>query len=156
VKLNVAVIRFVATFSAWRASIWLDTKPGCPGFSLSDILDEPTTGLHFHDIEQLLKVLHELTERGNTVVVIEHNLDVIKTADWIIDLGPEGGHRGGTIIASGTPEQVAKNTKSYTGQYLAKVLHVPAAKAASKTLETNVDKKIAGAKSTSKRDYKRD
>jgi excinuclease ABC subunit A len=118
-------------------------------------LDEPTTGLHFHDIEQLLKVLHELTERGNTVVVIEHNLDVIKTADWIIDLGPEGGHRGGTIIASGTPEQVAKNTKSYTGQYLAKVLHVPAAKAASKTLETKVDKKITGAKSTSKRDYKR-
>jgi excinuclease ABC subunit A len=86
------------------------------------ILDEPTTGLHFHDIEQLLKVLHELTERGNTVVVIEHNLDVIKTADWIIDLGPEGGHRGGTIVASGTPEQIAKHAKSYTGQYLAKVL----------------------------------
>ena len=72
------------------------------------ILDEPTTGLHFHDIEQLLKVLHRLADDGNTVVVIEHNLDVIKTADWIIDLGPEGGGGGGTIIASGTPEQIAK------------------------------------------------
>jgi excinuclease ABC subunit A len=86
------------------------------------ILDEPTTGLHFHDIEQLLQVLHELTERGNTVVVIEHNLDVIKTADWIVDLGPEGGFRGGQIIATGTPENVAKNPASYTGQYLARVL----------------------------------
>lgn len=86
------------------------------------ILDEPTTGLHFHDIEQLLQVLHELTERGNTVVVIEHNLDVIKTADWIVDLGPEGGFRGGQIIASGTPEQIASNSASYTGQYLAKLL----------------------------------
>ena len=88
------------------------------------ILDEPTTGLHFHDIEQLLQVLHELTERGNTVVVIEHNLDVIKTADWIVDMGPEGGFRGGQVIATGTPEQVAKNPASYTGQYLSRVLGV--------------------------------
>src|SRR5690606_23074347 len=71
------------------------------------ILDEPTTGLHFHDIEHLLSVLHRLRDDGNTVVVIEHNLDVIKTADWIVDLGPEGGHRGGTILATGTPEHVA-------------------------------------------------
>ncbi len=82
------------------------------------ILDEPTTGLHFHDIEQLLGVLHRLRDRGNTVVVIEHNLDVIKTADWIVDLGPEGGDGGGQIIATGTPEQVAANERSFTGQYL--------------------------------------
>ncbi len=85
------------------------------------ILDEPTTGLHFHDIEQLLGVLHRLRDDGNTVVVIEHNLDVIKTADWVIDLGPEGGHRGGQIIATGTPEQVAANKASFTGQFLAKL-----------------------------------
>jgi excinuclease ABC subunit A len=82
------------------------------------ILDEPTTGLHFHDVEQLLKVLHRLRNHGNTVVVIEHNLDVIKTADWIIDLGPEGGNKGGRLIAEGTPEQVAKLKHSFTGQYL--------------------------------------
>ncbi|HYP67946.1 MAG TPA: excinuclease ABC subunit UvrA, partial [Thiobacillaceae bacterium] len=82
------------------------------------ILDEPTTGLHFHDIELLLTVLQRLTEQGNTVVVIEHNLDVIKTADWLIDLGPEGGAGGGEIIAEGTPEDVAKNPASYTGFYL--------------------------------------
>jgi len=82
------------------------------------ILDEPTTGLHFHDIEQLLGVLHRLRDRGNTVVVIEHNLDVIKTADWIIDLGPEGGDGGGEVIATGTPEDVAVNKRSFTGQYL--------------------------------------
>ncbi|NNK38620.1 MAG: excinuclease ABC subunit UvrA, partial [Xanthomonadales bacterium] len=86
------------------------------------ILDEPTTGLHFQDIEQLLGVLHRLRDHGNTVVVIEHNLDVIKTADWVIDLGPEGGDRGGEIIASGTPEQVAKMEHSYTGQFLARML----------------------------------
>ncbi|MBL0226564.1 MAG: excinuclease ABC subunit UvrA [Geobacteraceae bacterium] len=86
------------------------------------ILDEPTTGLHFHDIAKLLDVLHKLVESGNTIVIIEHNLDVIKTADWIIDLGPEGGDRGGEIIATGTPEQVARVTKSYTGQYLRKML----------------------------------
>ncbi len=86
------------------------------------ILDEPTTGLHFHDIEQLLGVLHRLRDHGNTVVVIEHNLDVIKTADWVIDLGPEGGERGGTILVAGTPEQVAKDKHSYTGRYLAPLL----------------------------------
>ncbi|MDH3568406.1 MAG: ATP-binding cassette domain-containing protein, partial [Desulfobacteraceae bacterium] len=82
------------------------------------ILDEPTTGLHFHDIEQLLGVLHRLRDHGNTVVVIEHNLDVIKTADWIIDLGPEGGDGGGRIIASGTPEDVAATKGSFTGEFL--------------------------------------
>ncbi len=86
------------------------------------ILDEPTTGLHFYDIEQLLKVLHRLRDHGNTIVVIEHNLDVIKTADWVIDLGPEGGNKGGIIIASGTPEEIACHPASYTGQYLAPLL----------------------------------
>lgn len=86
------------------------------------ILDEPTTGLHFEDIRMLLNVLNRLTERGNTVVVIEHNLDVIKTADWVIDMGPEGGDAGGRIIAEGTPEEVAERKESYTGQYLKQVL----------------------------------
>jgi len=86
------------------------------------ILDEPTTGLHFHDIDLLLRVLHRLRDHGNTVVVIEHNLDVIKTADWVIDLGPEGGEGGGRVIAEGTPEEVAKNKASHTGQYLKNVL----------------------------------
>ena len=86
------------------------------------ILDEPTTGLHFHDIEQLLKVLHELRDRGNTIVVIEHNLDVIKTADWIIDLGPEGGGGGGEVVALGTPEQVAAHPASHTGRFLRPVV----------------------------------
>ena len=86
------------------------------------ILDEPTTGLHFYDIEQLLRVLHRLRDHGNTVVVIEHNLDVIKTADWIIDLGPEGGSGGGEIIATGTPEEVAAEPRSHTGRFLAQVL----------------------------------
>ena len=82
------------------------------------ILDEPTTGLHMADIEQLLKVLFKLRDLGNTVLVIEHNLDVIKSADHIIDLGPDGGAGGGTLVAAGTPEEIAKNPKSYTGQYL--------------------------------------
>ncbi len=86
------------------------------------ILDEPTTGLHFADVHKLVDILHKLAEGGNTVVVIEHNLDVIKTADYIIDIGPEGGERGGTIVAKGTPEEVAKNKKSYTGQYVKKYL----------------------------------
>ncbi|MCG8534789.1 MAG: excinuclease ABC subunit UvrA, partial [Pseudomonadales bacterium] len=86
------------------------------------ILDEPTTGLHFHDIRQLLTVLHRLRDKGNTVVIIEHNLDVIKTADWIVDLGPEGGSGGGQIIAQGTPEQVAKLRKSHTGRFLKPML----------------------------------
>ena len=92
------------------------------------ILDEPTTGLHFHDIEHLLAVLHKLRDDGNTIVVIEHNLDVIKTADWVVDLGPEGGHRGGQILATGTPEQIAANPASHTGHFLAKLL--PKSKAA--------------------------
>ena len=86
------------------------------------ILDEPTTGLHFHDVSHLLEVLHRLRDHGNTVVVIEHNLDVIKTADWIIDLGPEGGNQGGEIIAAGTPEEVAKVKGSHTGRFLKGVL----------------------------------
>ena len=94
------------------------------------ILDEPTTGLHFHDIEHLLAVLHKLRDDGNTIVVIEHNLDVIKTADWVIDLGPEGGHRGGTILAEGTPEALAAVPESHTGRFLAKLLDAkPAAPA---------------------------
>ena len=86
------------------------------------ILDEPTTGLHFEDINKLLQVLQTLVDLGNTVVVIEHQLDVIKTADWIIDLGPEGGERGGAVVASGTPEQILRNNKSYTAQALRKML----------------------------------
>ena len=86
------------------------------------MLDEPTTGLHFEDIRKLLGVLSSLVDKGNTVLVIEHNLDVIKTSDWIIDMGPEGGSRGGTVIAEGTPEQVAADPSSYTGQFLAPLL----------------------------------
>ncbi|MCH8917555.1 MAG: ATP-binding cassette domain-containing protein, partial [Proteobacteria bacterium] len=86
------------------------------------ILDEPTTGLHFHDVRKLLEVLHHLVDQGNTVVVIEHNLEVIKTADWIIDLGPEGGDDGGRVVATGTPEEVSEIAESYTGQYLQRVL----------------------------------
>jgi excinuclease ABC subunit A len=85
------------------------------------ILDEPTTGLHFEDVRKLLEVLHELVDHGNTVVVIEHNLDVVKTADWIVDFGPEGGDGGGQIIASGSPEQVAADPQSWTGRYLAEM-----------------------------------
>lgn len=83
------------------------------------ILDEPTTGLHFEDVRKLLEVLHTLVDQGNTVVVIEHNLEVIKTADWVIDLGPEGGHKGGRVIAAGTPEDIAAHADSFTGHYLA-------------------------------------
>ena len=90
------------------------------------ILDEPTTGLHFADIQKLLDVLHRLTAAGNTVIVIEHNLDVIKTADWVMDLGPEGGEAGGYIIAEGAPEAVAQVEASYTGQFLRRVLEAPA------------------------------
>ena len=86
------------------------------------ILDEPTTGLHSYDVDKLIKILLKLREGGNTVLVIEHNLDVIKTADYIIDLGPEGGGGGGEIVCEGTPEEVAKNEKSYTGRFLKKVL----------------------------------
>ena len=98
------------------------------------ILDEPTTGLHYADVERLLHVLHRLVDQGNTVVVIEHNLEVLKTADWMIDLGPEGGDKGGYLVATGTPEQLALNPASYTGQYLRPILEKagtlkPAAKA---------------------------
>jgi excinuclease ABC subunit A len=88
------------------------------------ILDEPTTGLHFADIARLLEVLQRLVEGGNTVLVIEHNLDVIKSADWLIDVGPEGGHRGGQLVAEGTPEQLAEHPASFTGQFLRDVLRV--------------------------------
>ena len=97
------------------------------------ILDEPTTGLHFHDVAKLLEVLHELVEQGNTVVVIEHNLEVIKTADWLIDLGPEGGDGGGEIVAAGTPEDIARVKRSYTGQFLAPVLSRREAKGKTRT-----------------------
>ena len=86
------------------------------------ILDEPTTGLHFEDVRKLLEVLHELVNTGNTVVVIEHNLDVVKTADWVIDIGPEGGDGGGEIVATGTPEAIAKEERSWTGRYLKPML----------------------------------
>jgi excinuclease ABC subunit A len=86
------------------------------------ILDEPTTGLHVADVHRLVEILHRLVEAGNSVVVIEHNLDVIKTADYIIDLGPEGGNKGGNIIAQGTPEKIIKEDQSYTGQFLKNVL----------------------------------
>jgi excinuclease ABC subunit A len=86
------------------------------------ILDEPTTGLHFADIALLLKVLHQLRDAGNTIVVIEHNLDVIKTADWLIDMGPEGGSGGGTVVGVGTPETLAQNKDSFTGRYLKRLL----------------------------------
>lgn len=87
------------------------------------ILDEPTTGLHFADVHKLTEILRRLADDGNTVIVIEHNLDVIKTADYIIDIGPEGGDKGGTVVAEGTPEEVAKNKKSYTGKYIASMLN---------------------------------
>jgi excinuclease ABC subunit A len=94
------------------------------------ILDEPTTGLHFADIEKLLEVLQRLVDAGNTVLVIEHNLDVIKQADWLVDLGPEGGDAGGEVIATGTPEQVAEVDDSYTGAYLRELLPAVAVAAA--------------------------
>ena len=103
--------------SSWRRS--------CPSGAREEllyILDEPTTGLHFADVHKLVDILKRLSEGGNTVIVIEHNLDVIKTADYIIDIGPEGGDRGGTVIARGTPEEIASNPVSYTGQYVRKYL----------------------------------
>ena len=86
------------------------------------ILDEPTTGLHFADVHKLTEILRRLAADGNTVIVIEHNLDVIKTADYIIDIGPEGGDKGGTVVACGTPEEVAENPNSYTGKYIKMML----------------------------------
>ena len=101
------------------------------------ILDEPTTGLHFHDVRKLLEVLHTLVETGNTVLVIEHNLEVIKTADWVIDLGPDGGDGGGRLVAEGRPEDIAKHSESYTGQYLAKALAPKRAKSKRRKASTN-------------------
>ncbi|MEO5609932.1 MAG: excinuclease ABC subunit A, partial [Ornithinibacter sp.] len=105
------------------------------------VLDEPTTGLHFEDIRKLLGVLQGLVDKGNTVIVIEHNLDVIKNADWVVDLGPEGGSGGGLVIAEGTPEQVAKNAASHTGRFLAPVL--------AKTARTIAAKPARGSRATS-------
>ena len=102
---------------AQRVKLALELSKRDTGTTLY-ILDEPTTGLHFADIQLLLDVIHKLRDAGNTIIIIEHNLDVIKTADWVIDLGPEGGDGGGEIIAEGTPEEVANNKKSYTGKYL--------------------------------------
>ena len=110
------------------------------------ILDEPTTGLHFHDVAKLLEVLHELADAGNTVVVIEHNLEVIKTADWIIDLGPEGGDGGGTIVAAGPPEDIVKVKESYTGQYLKPVLTRSAASGRLRGAESEAANKKANKK----------
>src|SRR5690606_19175591 len=102
---------------AQRVKLALELSKRDTGRTL-DILDDPTTGLHFQDIELLLKVLHRLRDHGNTIVVIEHNLDVIKTADWIIDMGPEGGDGGGRVVCQGTPEDVAAAHASHTGRYL--------------------------------------
>ena len=107
------------------------------------ILDEPTTGLHFEDIRQLLEVLHRLRDGGNTVVIIEHNLDVIKTADWLIDLGPEGGSGGGQIIATGTPEDVAASKSSHTGRFLAPLLPAPKKSATKKASPSKTRSKAA-------------
>jgi excinuclease ABC subunit A len=106
---------------AQRVKLALELSKRSSGKTLY-ILDEPTTGLHFHDVAMLIAVLQKLVDQGNTVVVIEHNLDVIKSADWIIDLGPEGGNRGGEIVAAGTPEMVAEYERSHTGRFLKKVL----------------------------------
>ena len=108
-------------FRSQRVKLSLELSKRDTGRTLY-ILDEPTTGLHFHDIQLLLDVLHRLRDAGNTVVVIEHNLDVIKTADWVIDLGPEGGEGGGRIVAEGTPEQIAASPASHTGRYLKRPL----------------------------------
>ena len=121
------------------------------------ILDEPTTGLHSHDIAQLLEVLHRLRDQGNTIVVIEHNLDVIKTADWIVDLGPEGGSGGGEIVAVGTPEEVVKVKKSHTGQFLKPLLGTAKASKAKSTKsqatkpKAKATKKAPAKKATAKR-----
>ena len=113
------------------------------------LLDEPTTGLHFEDVRRLLIVLSRLVDQGNTVLVIEHNLDVIKTADWLIDLGPEGGNGGGSIVGTGTPEDIARIGESHTGRYLAPLLGMPEPKVSS-TKKTVAKKKAAPAKAPAK------
>ena len=120
------------------------------------LLDEPTTGLHFEDVRRLLIVLARLVDQGNTVLVIEHNLDVIKTADWVIDLGPEGGIGGGTVVAEGSPEDVATVDASHTGRYLSKMLQVtPAAKktttVTAKTIRNSRPQKIAKTSKTARK-----
>jgi excinuclease ABC subunit A len=116
------------------------------------VLDEPTTGLHFEDIRKLLLVLQSLVDKGNTVVVIEHNLDVIKSADWLIDMGPEGGHKGGAVVCAGTPEEVARIPESHTGEYLRPVLGMTgaedgtstgAARARARAVKANGSAKVA-------------
>ena len=114
------------------------------------ILDEPTTGLHFEDVRKLMEVLHKLVDQGNSVIVIEHNLEVIKTADHIIDIGPEGGHKGGQIVASGTPEQVAKTKGSYTGEFLKPILEKQAVKTATKSAKKSAAKKSSTKKKSKK------
>lgn len=109
---------------AQRIKLALELSKRSTGRSIY-LLDEPTTGLHFHDIKMLLDVLQQLVDTGNTVVVIEHNLDVIKCADWVIDLGPEGGKEGGEIVTAGTPEVLAAHEHSLTGRYLGPLLHSP-------------------------------
>src|SRR5690606_35116307 len=109
------------------------------------VLDEPTTGLHFQDIAQLLEVLYQLRDQGNTIVVIEHNLDVIKTADWVIDLGPEGGSGGGEVIATGPPEAIAAEERSHTGRWLTSVLEPDgAARRAGATVPARRSPRVAG------------
>ncbi len=120
------------------------------------ILDEPTTGLHFHDVKQLIEVLHRLVDQGNTVVVIEHNLDVVKTADWIIDMGPEGGSGGGQVVFAGTPKDCTKEKKSHTGRFLRKLMENPAPIRKSKaTAQKKVVKKAAGRKISEKKTTKK-
>ncbi|HEY0571146.1 MAG TPA: ATP-binding cassette domain-containing protein, partial [Enterovirga sp.] len=114
------------------------------------ILDEPTTGLHFHDVAKLMELLHELVEQGNTVVVIEHNLEVIKTADWVIDMGPEGGDGGGMIVAQGTPEDIAKSEASHTGRFLAEVLRRRPLKRAGEGASSKPNEKAARTKRSAK------
>jgi excinuclease ABC subunit A len=119
------------------------------------VLDEPTTGLHFEDVSKLLGVLHSLVDKGNTVIVIEHNLDVIKTADWIIDMGPEGGSGGGTVVATGTPEEVAASPDSYTGEFLKAMLAPaksakPARRAKAAARSTSASTSASNSKANSK------
>jgi excinuclease ABC subunit A len=115
------------------------------------VLDEPTTGLHFEDIRKLLRVLESLVDKGNTVIVIEHNLDVIKTADWLIEMGPDGGHKGGTVVATGTPEEIAEVPESATGQFLRHVLKLDGEAAGAEAATSRAAKANGTARPASKR-----